>query len=119
MEALFRQMEPSRARQPSVQVREEEQAWILTLEIPGVDPDAVEVTVQGSRLSLEGRRELMVPEAYKAQRRERGGWSFSESFHLPRTADAERITASGRDGLLIVTVPRLVEPGPRIIPVSN
>lgn len=64
MEALFRQLEPARIRTPKVNVVETEEVWTLSRDIPGLRPDEVTVTVQGSRLTLAGERKLSAPEGY-------------------------------------------------------
>lgn len=119
MEALFRQLEPARIRTPKVNVVETEEVWTLSRDIPGLRPDEVTVTVQGSRLTLAGERKLSAPEGYTVQLRERPNFSFQESFQLPRLANPEGVTATVRDGTLTVQVPLGPEARPRAIPVVH
>jgi HSP20 family protein len=92
---------------PAVDVRESDDAFVFTAELPGIAKDGVEITVEDAVLTLKGERRFNDKDEKKNYRRiERAYGSFSRSFTLPSAVDAERIEASFADGLLTVTVPK-------------
>ena len=104
---------------PAVDVRESEDAFVFTAELPGISKDDVEITVENSILTLKGERRFNEADGEKNYRRiERAYGSFSRSFTLPKAVDAERIDASFEDGLLTVNVPKAEVAKPRKISIS-
>jgi HSP20 family protein len=105
---------------PAVDVREQEDAFLFELELPGVAPDGVEVTADNGVLSISGE---------KAARRERdedrwhiverSAGSFRRTFSLPQNVQADAIEASFEDGLLTVRVPKAEVPKPKRIEVRR
>ena len=92
---------------PAVDVRESEEAFVFTAELPGISGEAVEITVEDGILTLSGERRFNEEDEEKNYRRiERAYGSFSRSFRLPSAVDAEKIEATFADGLLTVTVPK-------------
>ena len=92
---------------PAVDVRESDDAFVFTAELPGISKDAVEITVEDSILTLHGERPFNEQDKEKNYRRiERAYGSFTRSFTLPSAVEAEKIDASFADGLLTVTVPK-------------
>jgi HSP20 family protein len=92
---------------PAVDVRESDDAFTFTAELPGIGKEEVEITVEDSVLTLSGERRFNESDEEKNYRRiERAYGAFSRSFTLPSAVDAERIEATFKDGLLTVTVPK-------------
>ncbi len=91
----------------------------LDLEVPGVDPHDIEVEVLGRTLTVKARREVSVPEGYKALRRERSPWEWSRSWTLADTIDADAIAAQLDNGVFTITAPKRERPGPRRIQVTK
>ncbi len=92
---------------PLADVYETAEGFVVQLDLPGVDPAEVGVSVDGDRLVVRGERrpaEKTRPESF--HRMERSCGSFSRSFILPAPVDAERVTAHYRDGLLRVDIPK-------------
>lgn len=105
---------------PEVNVWADENEAVLKSEVPGVEPDDLEVTVHGNVLTLEGeRKEPALAEEQSYQRRERGTGHFVRSVRLPYEVNPERIEASLRHGVLTVRVPRREESKPRKISVAQ
>jgi HSP20 family protein len=92
--------------------------------VPGVDPKQVEITLDDGVLTLSGERrdEQTVDTNGKGQlmqqRSERRLGRFHRRFILPDTADAEKVTACGRDGVLAIAIAKHPKAQPRRISVS-
>jgi dicarboxylate/amino acid:cation (Na+ or H+) symporter, DAACS family len=103
---------------PAMALTDEGANLLLRAELPGVDEKNVEVSLAHDVLTVKGERRLVAPEAYSVHRQERRPYKFSRSFTLPVRVDAERISASMRDGVLAVTLPKVPESQPRQIAVK-
>jgi HSP20 family protein len=92
------------------------------VDLPGVDPAQVELTLDGGILTLSGERNEQAlgtrGEAAQARRTERGLGSFHRRFVLPDTADSEKVNATGKNGVLTVTIPKQVKALPRRIQIG-
>jgi HSP20 family protein len=105
---------------PSVDIKENEHAYVLHADIPGVDPKDIEINMEDGVLTISGERhkdEEVEGEHYKRVERVRG--SFYRRFNLPDTADAERISAKSSLGVLEVTIPKQEKVKPRRIVVEG
>ena len=108
---------------PAVDVREYADRFQLLLDVPGVDPKDVEITLDSGVLTVSGSRTEEKPvtpegsEAPQQQRVERPIGRFYRRFILPDTADAENVNASGRDGVLEIAIPKQPKAQPRKIKV--
>ena len=108
---------------PAVDVREYVDRFELLVDVPGVDPKRVEITLDNSVLTLSGERrdEQVVDRSGKGQlqqqRSERRLGRFHRRFILPDTADAEKVTATGRDGVLAISIAKHPKAQPRRISV--
>jgi HSP20 family protein len=90
---------------PAVDIKEEADKFILTIDIPGVSPDKVEISMENNVLTLKGSREENINEDKPGYHRiERIKGSFYRRFTFPDTADAEQVTAKSRHGVLEVTI---------------
>jgi len=104
---------------PAVDIKEETERFVLKADIPGVDPKEIEVTMDNGVLTIKGeRKHESEQEANGYKRVERSYGTFYRRFSLPDSADAERITAAGKDGVLEVSIPKLEKVQPRKITVS-
>lgn len=92
---------------PSVDVLEKEDQYVLSADVPGVDPQAIEVLFEDGVLTLKGEREdKRETEEQGYARTERMYGSFKRSFRLPDAIDAENIVAKSSHGVLEVRVPK-------------
>ncbi len=103
---------------PSVDVSETETEILFTAECPGLEKDEIDISVNDGRLSISGERQFTEEEKTKHHRVERWYGKFHRSFLLPKSADAEKISAHLKNGVLTVTLPKKEEAKPRQIPVS-
>ena len=105
---------------PRVDIREEVGRFVILADIPGVDPKEIEVHMDKGILSLKGDRPSETKEQNgKFTRVERTHGNFHRRFALPDSADPEGITASGRNGVLTISIPKRPESTPRRIQVGN
>lgn len=104
---------------PAVDIKEEDERFVLKADIPGVDPKDIDVTMADGVLTIKGERKHESEEEANGYKRvERSYGSFYRRFSLPDTADAERVTAKGKDGVLEVFIPKQEKVQPRRIAVS-
>jgi HSP20 family protein len=109
---------------PAVDVREYADRFQLLLDVPGVEPKDVEITLDNGVLTVSGNRaeEKAVgsngTELPQQQRLERRLGRFYRRFILPDTADAENVNASGRNGVLEILIPKQPKAQPRRITVK-
>jgi HSP20 family protein len=107
-----------RAAWPSVNVFETKEAFVYKAEVPGLAEGDVGVHVEEDTLILRGERKSDVPAGYTVHLRERGPIAFTRKFPLPGRVDAEGVTASLKDGVLTVSLPKAKEAMPRQIAVK-
>ena len=104
---------------PAVDIKEEDERFVLKADIPGVDPKDIEITMDDGVLTIKGeRKHASEEEANEYKRVERSYGSFYRRFSLPDTADAEGVTAKGKDGVLEVVIPKHEKVQPRRITVN-
>lgn len=117
---LSRFTSPSVAEFPAVNVWENADEVMVTSEIPGVSPEALDITVIGKTLSIRGARE---PEGVSADesyhRRERWYGQFSRVVELPYNVDADQVRAECRKGVLYVHLPKAQIEKPRKITIKS
>ncbi len=95
---------------PAVDIKEEEDRYLIQVDLPGVDPQDVEVTLENNVLTIRGERKTEAEEKREGYYRvERVYGSFFRSFTLPAEVDEEKIEASYKDGVLTISVPKRPE----------
>ncbi|MBL1141435.1 MAG: Hsp20/alpha crystallin family protein [Proteobacteria bacterium] len=105
---------------PAVDIKEEADRFLITADLPGVDPKDIEITMDNGILTIKGERESEVRDEKEGYKRvERVSGTFYRRFSLPDTADAERIEAKGKDGVLEVILPKHEKVQPRKIEVKS
>jgi len=109
----------SGAWSPALDVYETTEKLVAMVELPGIDPDDVEVAVEDSTLTISGSRELSRETKQEDYHRiERRYGSFSRAIRLPETADANKVEARFDKGVLTIEVPKREEAKPRRIEVK-
>ena len=104
---------------PAVDIRDEDEAFVLEADIPGVAPVDIDVHTENGVLTIRGERRAesaVEPKHYKRVERMRG--TFYRRFSLPDTADPERVSASSDNGVLVVKIPKHERTQPRKIRVK-
>ena len=108
----------SAAWAPVVDIEETDKNYMIHAELPGLDKDKVKVSVEDGVLMLSGERNLeRKVEGKTFHRVERSHGTFSRSFTLPENADAEKVNATCKDGLLVVSVTKREDAKPKAIEV--
>ena len=104
---------------PAINIWANEDKVVVTAELPGMNPDDIDVTVEQGQLSVSGERKLTPPDKdMSCHRQERLEGRFSRSFRLPFDVQNDKITAQYQDGILTVVLPRLEETKPKKISVK-
>ena len=105
---------------PLVDIREEADRFVLYADIPGVDPQDIEVQMDKGLLTIKGeRRTETTAGTERYSRVERLHGSFHRRFALPDSADPDGIAASGSNGVLQIVIPKRPESTPRRIQVGT
>lgn len=104
---------------PRVDIKEEGDRFVIFADLPGVDPDSIEVQMDKGVLSIKGERATgAAQEGERYSRVERAHGVFFRRFALPDSANPEGITATGRHGVLEIAIPKRPETTPRRIQVQ-
>jgi len=110
---------------PAVDIRENENAYVLDMDLPGYEEKNIEVHVDGSSLSITSRQEEQNEKKGIAGDtqgtyilRERKSSSFSRSFKLPEGADPESVKASFKNGVLKLEIKKRAEAQKRAIQIN-
>ncbi|MFT4247290.1 MAG: Hsp20/alpha crystallin family protein [Pseudomonas sp.] len=105
---------------PRVDIKEEAGQFVIYADLPGIDPAGIEVQMDKGILSIKGeRKEEPSAENHRFSRIERRYGSFHRRFALPDSADPDGITASGRNGVLEIRIPKRPAATPRRIQVGG
>ncbi len=107
-----------RIYRPLADIVETDEGVTLMLEMPGVAPDDVDVTLEQRVLTIRGKVRTTSPEKLQLTYAEYGEGDFERSFTLSDDFDPEKIGASVSLGVLTVTLPRMAEAKPRKIAVT-
>jgi HSP20 family protein len=104
---------------PAVDVYEDEHQVTLKIEVPGIDEKDIDVRVENNTLTVQGERKIEKEEKEENYRRvERQYGSFTRTFTLPQTVDAEKVSANYEKGVLKITLPKKAEAKPKQIKVN-
>jgi HSP20 family protein len=103
----------------AVEVTPDADGVTLRVELPGVDPAKVGVTVENGTLSITGERSEEKRSDATALVRERAYGKFSHAFRVADDLDAEAISADCRDGVLSIRIPKRATVQPRQIEVKT
>lgn len=104
---------------PAVDIREEEDRFLLIADIPGVKREDVEVTLEDGVLTIKGERHTETEETREGfHRKERVHGTFMRQFTLPDTVNTDTINAAVNDGVLEIAIPKQDKPEPKKISVS-
>jgi len=115
---------------PRVDIHEERDRFVILADLPGIDPQDVEIWMDKGILSLKGERRTHASSEptedgeggrneLRFSRIERATGQFHRRFSLPDSADANAITASGQNGVLEISIPKRPETTPRRIQVGT
>jgi HSP20 family protein len=104
---------------PRVDIKEEPNRFVIFADLPGVDPASIEVDMDKGVLSIKGERKAEAKaEGERWSRNERAHGVFYRRFALPDSANPDGIAASGKHGVLEISIPKRPEASPRRINVQ-
>lgn len=105
---------------PALNVSEDADHIYVRAELPGVSPEEIEITTHENNLIIKGERKIPAEaEKVSYHRREREAGSFRRITSLPTQVDTNKVTATCKDGVLTVTLPKATEAKPRRIDVKS
>ena len=105
---------------PSVDIHEFSDRFQLSVDLPGVEPTDVEITLDNGVLTISGERKFDHAEGEQVvnRRSERGEGRFYRRFALPETVDADNVEAKGSNGVLAISIPKQAKAQKRRIEVA-
>jgi HSP20 family protein len=107
-----------RAWAPALDISEQKDAYVVTVELPGIKQEDLDITLEDGLLTLQGERRFEQESADEQYHRiERRYGSFRRAITLPSQVEADAIEASFADGVLTVRVPKAEEARPKKIEV--
>lgn len=113
----------SRAWVPALDVVERPDAYLIALEVPGVDPSSIDISFEQNVLTIRGSKsmgfELGKNTELRVYSAERVVGNFERSVRLPEFVDGDNIAAEASHGVLFLTVPKMQAAQPRRIEVKS
>jgi HSP20 family protein len=105
---------------PRIDVVESTEEIRVFVDVPGINPDAIDVTLAGNMLTIHGERTLPhVATGDVAVFQERPRGKFSRSVPLPASVNPERVAAEAKDGVLTITIAKAEACKPRKIQIAG
>jgi HSP20 family protein len=103
---------------PALDLYEDKDNIVAVVELPGMQKEDIEISLHDGTLTISGERKSQTSNREKAERTERYIGRFRRSITLPTRVDANKISATYRDGILTVTLPKAEEAKPKQIEVK-
>ena len=123
MDRLFDQAPAEEVFRPAVDVVEDADKIVISADLPGVAQSELELQIDKGLLTFKGTRKLSRAAGENGgdhyRRYERNAGAFERSFRVPPTVDVEKVTASMKDGVLTLTLPKKAEAQPRQIKINS
>ncbi|WP_298218180.1 Hsp20/alpha crystallin family protein [Halothiobacillus sp.] len=105
---------------PSVDIKEEPDRFVIHADVPGVQPQDIDVHMENGQLTIKGEKKTEATAEDKNYKRiERTYGSFYRRFGLPDSAEAEKISARTKHGVLEIVIPKRESVQPRKISVVS
>jgi HSP20 family protein len=103
---------------PALDLYQNNDNVVAVLELPGMRKEDIEISLHDGTLSITGERKRSSSDGDKPERTERYVGSFRRTVSLPVRVDAGKVSATYRDGILTVTLPKAEEAKPKRIEVA-
>ncbi|HZR78292.1 MAG TPA: Hsp20/alpha crystallin family protein [Chthoniobacterales bacterium] len=104
---------------PALDLYQNSDNVVAVLELPGMRKEDIEISLHDGTLTISGERGSSSANGEKSERTERYVGSFRRSISLPVRVDAGKVSATYRDGILTVTLPKAEEAKPKRIEVAG
>ena len=103
---------------PALDLYQNNDNVVAVVELPGMRNEDIDVSLHDGMLTIAGERQSSSSEGENAERTERFSGKFRRSVTLPTRVDASKVSASYKDGILTVTLPKSEEAKPKKVEVS-
>ena len=103
---------------PLAEVWETEKTVNISLDVPGIVPSEIDVQAEGDNLIIRGERKFVSDENNKYQRKEKVYGRFYRAFEIPAQVERENISASYKNGVLVITLPKSSEVKPKQVKIN-
>ena len=100
---------------PASDIYETESSYLIAMDLPGIDREALEIDIDDNRLIVKGTRAI---EESKQHRSERPRGKFLRTFSVPGSVDQGKIGAEYKDGVLQIRLPKRTEQKPKRIDIK-
>ena len=104
---------------PPVLVKEDGDKVSIEAEVPGIDPNNINISVHGRTLTLSGERRPEPSDGANYHRRERKWGAFSKAITLPDEVNAEAVEAECKNGVLRIVLPKAEQAKPKKIAIKS
>lgn len=105
---------------PTVDIKEDKQQFVILADLPGVDKNNINISMENNILTMKGARPETTKEEQNSYcRTERVRGNFHRQFTLPDTADESRIEAKVQNGVLEIIIPKKEAAQPRLIKIRS
>ena len=102
---------------PRLSLADSGEKLVLSAELPGLSEKDVNVAIEQDVVTISGERRVKALDGYSIHRQERADFKFVRGITMPCKVDAEKATATVRNGVLTVTLPKAPEAQPKRIEV--
>jgi HSP20 family protein len=103
---------------PALDLYQNNESVVARVELPGMRKEDIEISLQDGMLVIAGERKQETSQSEKAERTERYVGKFRRSIALPAQVEMNKVTATYRDGILTITMPKAEEAKPKQIQVN-
>lgn len=103
---------------PALDLYQNNDNVVAVLELPGMKKEDIEISLHDGTLTISGERNVEHQNGAKAERNERYIGKFRRSLALPTRVDGNKVSATYRDGILTVTLPKAEDAKPKQIKVD-
>lgn len=103
---------------PATDINESENNYQITVDLPGIKPEDVNIEVHENRLTIKGERKTSLKQEHKTHYNERVYGNFNRTFKLPKDANDGNIEANFEHGVLTIGIPKLAKAQPRKVTIN-
>jgi HSP20 family protein len=104
---------------PAMNVYTNDDSALVSAELPGVDGEKLDISVNGRTVSISGERKARVTkDGERCLMRERSDINFNRTFTLPFTIDSDKVNAEYKNGILNITLPKIEAEKPKSVKVK-
>lgn len=118
LDRFFDTMRPDTTFTPGFQILEAETYFSVSLDLPGIKKEDLNIEVKENQLSIEGERKSILQDGEKMSRSTLNFGKFSNTFTLPQNVKTDAIAAKFEDGVLTLTIPKEEKALPKKIAIN-